>query len=679
MSQRDRCFGYAVAFIAAALLFAFAGLVRAQTKCVDGMAGEFACNNVDLLSHMPLNELGGLGSGADNWGWKDPQTGRYYAILARSSMTSFVDVSDPVNPEYLGKMNSTLGDSPPRDVKTYANHAFVVSGADDHGMQVFDLTRLRGVDSPQTFVPDVVYKDIGDAHNIAINEDTGYAYLVGGNGKGFCGGGLHVVDIRVPKSPVQAACYGALGDIHDTQCVIYRGPDPDYRGAEICFASNNPNLSIIEVSDKNNISLVGQASWPQQAFAHQGWLSEDQRYFLMGDEADEQKFDLHTRTIILDVSDLENPEYVGSHLADTVSVDHNQYVKGNFLYQANYSVGMRILHIDDLAKAQLTEVAWFDTFPEDDSVGGLGAWNVYPFFDNGTLLVSDFRTGLFMLRASVGNEFRINAGHAGAWFNPDTSGQGQLIDVEAKEQFMFVSWFTFSDASSDNPHEQHWFTAQGNYTGNKAELILYETLGGRFDDPQEVSTDPVGTATISFTDCGQGQMTYGFDEGEGQGSFPLHRLIPGSDNVCKELSGGLANATEAVSINPGMDGAWADADTLGQGFFIDAHTNPEGGNFIFVAWFTYGDDTASGQRWLTAQGDFAGSTAEIDLHETTGGSFDDPQPVSTDKVGTMTIDFTDCSNALLTYSLPEDGVDGNMAISRLIPGGQALCEELADQ
>ena len=69
MSQRDRCFGYAVAFIATALLFAFAGLVRAQTKCVDGMAGEFACNNVDLLSHMPLNELGGLGSGADNWGW----------------------------------------------------------------------------------------------------------------------------------------------------------------------------------------------------------------------------------------------------------------------------------------------------------------------------------------------------------------------------------------------------------------------------------------------------------------------------------------------------------------------------------------------------------------------------------------------------------------------------------
>jgi hypothetical protein len=97
-----------------------------------------------------------------------------------------------------------------------------------------------------------------------------------------------------------------------------------------------------------------------------------------------------------------------------------------------------------------------------------------------------------------------------------------------------------------------------------------------------------------------------------------------------------------------------------------------------VAWFTYGDDTASGQRWLTAQGDFAGSsTAEIPVHETTGGSFNTAQVVDLNQVGTMTIDFTDCSNAQLSYTLTDDGIDGDMAISRLIPGGQALCEELS--
>lgn len=116
---------------------------------------------------------------------------------------------------------------------------------------------------------------------------------------------------------------------------------------------------------------------------------------------------------------------------------------------------------------------------------------------------------------------------------------------------------------------------------------------------------------------------------------------------------------------------------LGQGFLIDAHPKEEGGSFIFVAWFTCGDDTASGQRWLTAQGDFTGSNTEIDIHETTSGRFDDPLPPNTAKVGTMSIDFTDCSNAQLSYSLTDEDLAGDMAINRLIPGGQALCEELA--
>ena len=125
-----------------------------------------------------------------------------------------------------------------------------------------------------------------------------------------------------------------------------------------------------------------------------------------------------------------------------------------------------------------------------------------------------------------------------------------------------------------------------------------------------------------------------------------------------------------------MEGGWFEPNTSGQGFFIDIYPEPEGGNFIFVAWFTYGEDTASGLRWLTAQGSFEGYRAEIDVFETTGGSFDDPQEPGTTRVGTMSLDFTDCSNAQLTYSLPATAAEGNIAITRVIPGGQALCEEL---
>jgi hypothetical protein len=267
----------------------------------------------------------------------------------------------------------------------------------------------------------------------------------------------------------------------------------------------------------------------------------------------------------------------------------------------------------------------------------------------------------------------INEGHSGAWFNPETSGQGQFIDIEPEEQFIFISWFTYTDSASEHPNEQQWYTAQGNYSGNTARLDLFESLGGHFNDPVEVTTAKVGEVTLTFDDCGHGNMTYSFDEEALQGEFPLLRVVPNSGHICEQSS---RITTQAVGINAGMDGAWFDPVTSGQGYFMDAHPDPEGGNIIFVSWFTYGDETASGQRWLTAQGSFEGSSAEIDVWETTGGSFDDPEPVDRTKVGTMSLDFTDCSNAQLSYSLPADPAEGDIAITRVIPGSQALCEEL---
>ena len=272
------------------------------------------------------------------------------------------------------------------------------------------------------------------------------------------------------------------------------------------------------------------------------------------------------------------------------------------------------------------------------------------------------------------SEGLINAGHSGAWFNPDTSGQGQFIDVVPENQTMFVSWFTYTDAASANPTEQRWLTALGNYSGNSAVLDLYETLGGKFDDPQAVNTNKVGEVTVSFSNCELGQMAYDIPAENLHGVFPMQRVVAGSGNVCEDRS---VIAIEAVDINAGMDGAWFDPATSGQGFFIDSHPDPVGGHLIFVSWFTYGNNTASGQRWLTALGSFDGSVADLDVYETTGGSFDDPQAPSTTKVGTMSIDFTDCNNAQLNYSLPADPATGDIAITRVIAGAQALCAELA--
>ena len=222
----------------------------------------------------------GCGRGADSWGWKDEQTGRYYALMARSNGTSFIDVTDPESPVYLGNLPSTSGQSTWRDVKVYADHAFIVADRiGNHGMQVFDLTRLRGLTTPLQFTADSLYTGVGSAHNVVINEASGFAYIVGAF---ECDGGLHMVDISMPKSPSFAGCFFEDGYTHDAQCVTYTGPDQDHQAAEICFGSNEDSLTIVDVTDKGSPVLLGKADYPQLAFSHQGWLDQEQAVFFYG-------------------------------------------------------------------------------------------------------------------------------------------------------------------------------------------------------------------------------------------------------------------------------------------------------------------------------------------------------------------------------------------------------------
>ena len=128
-------------------------------------------------------------------------------------------------------------------------------------MQVFDLTELRNFNgNPFTFSNTAYYSGFGNAHNIFINEDTGFAYAVG---TGTCGpGGLHIIDISTPSSPTKSACVSDpntgrsnTGYSHDVQCVVYDGPDSAYVGKEICFGSNETRVWISDVSTKQNLPL----------------------------------------------------------------------------------------------------------------------------------------------------------------------------------------------------------------------------------------------------------------------------------------------------------------------------------------------------------------------------------------------------------------------------------------
>jgi choice-of-anchor B domain-containing protein len=386
-----------------------AALTGEERKCPpEGKVGPFDCKDVELLAFVPGSMLRAEDSARgvrtnDNWGWTDPETGREYALVGRNDGTSFVDITDPSNPVLIGDLPKTPNTPRTqlwRDMKVYRDHVFIVAdGAGNHGMQVFDLRKLRNVtDRPALFEPDAHYTRVASVHNIAINEETGYAYLVGSRGGGdTCGGGLHMVDIREPLNPQFGGCFRHDSGTHDTQCVNYSGPDQRYHGREICLNSNGRAFGISDVTDKANPSAIAQTSHPNPQYLHQGWLTTDQKYFIMDDESDVIAGHVPTtRTLIWDLTNLEDPVLAKEFMGSMPASAHNLYIKGDTAYQANYRYGLHILDVKDPLNPR--EIGFFDTAPHHEGPGFSGAWSTYPFFESGTIIVTSLQEGLFILR-----------------------------------------------------------------------------------------------------------------------------------------------------------------------------------------------------------------------------------------------------------------------------------------
>ncbi len=392
-----------------------------QQPCIGGMAaGVYPCSNIDLMEFMSHTTFGTAAGQAVKtnslWGWTDPLTGHEWVLLGLNNGTAFIDITDPENPIYAGKLPSHNGIvSIWRDVREYQNYAYVVvDNAGPHGMQIFDLTQLRNVvNPPVTFAETAHYTGVTNTHTISINQDSGYAYLVGSN---TCSGGLHILNLANPVSPVHTGCYNDGGYVHENQCFMYTGPDLDCdpvtggnqacAGREICLAARGgaETLDIIDVS--NHAAPVRLSSFRYRpvgvnSYSHQAWFTEDQRYILLNDELDEDNDGSLTHTYIFDALNLNalvKPTLDGYFTHATPAIDHNLYVRGNYVFQSNYNSGLRILELSNLANAELTEVGFFDLYPANNNSEFDGTWNNYPFFASGNIPASHISQGLFVLR-----------------------------------------------------------------------------------------------------------------------------------------------------------------------------------------------------------------------------------------------------------------------------------------
>lgn len=361
---------------------------------------EFPASGVTLLSWIPLTQFAPeINRANDCWGYVSP-SGREYAIIGLSHGTAFVEVTNPGNPQIVGSI--MIGpNSIWRDIKTYQTYAYAVSEAGS-GIQVFDLSQIdSGIVTLVNTVTDTGSSLLTTtaSHNVAINETSGYLYRCGGGGApAGTLAGLRIYDLADPANPLYVGDW-TTRYIHDAQIVNWT--TGTLAGHEIAFCFSNdapgggsPGVDILDVTDKSNILSLSLATYDNPAYSHQGWLSPDHNFLYLNDELDERDFGTTTTTRILDVSDPTLPVQVGSFTNGNTSIDHNLYTKDNFIYESNYRSGLRIF--DATNPLAPVEVAFFDTWPDDDDANFNGLWNNYPYLPSGIVIGSDLEKGLFV-------------------------------------------------------------------------------------------------------------------------------------------------------------------------------------------------------------------------------------------------------------------------------------------
>jgi len=358
-------------------------------NAVTGFGGDrvaFPSTGVELLSWLPLEELGsGIFSGNDCWGYVSG-SGREYGMIGLSTGTAFVDLDDPSDPVVI-----TLIPGPGslwRDVKIYQHYAYIVSEGGG-GIQIIDLAQIdNGI---VTHVNSVFSGGTSQTHNVAIDEDSGYLYRCGG----ASGQGLRIYSLSNPTNPAYVGSWNQRY-VHDVQVVTFEsGPNSGRQIAYACSGfgngSTSTGLTILDVTNKNNISVRSQYYYSNAAYSHQAWLSPDRQLLYLNDELDEDGT-LPTTTHVIDVSNITSPFETMTFTNGNGSIGHNLYTKGDLIYEANYRSGLRVFDVS----SSPVEIASFDTWPGDDHDSFNGLWSCYPYFPSGIVIGSDLERGLFV-------------------------------------------------------------------------------------------------------------------------------------------------------------------------------------------------------------------------------------------------------------------------------------------
>ncbi len=305
----------------------------------------------------------------------------------------------------------------------------------------------------------------------------------------------------------------------------------------------------------------------------------------------------------------------------------------------------------------------------------------------------------------------INSGLSGAWYNPNTSGQGFMLEILPDTNRAFFAWFTYDSQdpveglpNSIGATEHRWLTGLGEINMQEKSITfdVNVTQNGLFDNPQDVIISPpdsIGSLTITFHDCKTATVEYDILNSTQSNTFEISRISSESDFICEKMLTGkplqelniVENPSSDFTVNYGLTGGWYNAETSGQGILLDVLPAT---NRVFFTWFTYDTQTPPetatavigdpSHRWLTGIGevDVETKSVTIDLNLTTGGKFDDATPVQysdANSYGSVTITFENCSSLQVQYNILGTSLTGSIPHTRISGENIPLCEYLSGQ
>ena len=392
------------------------GQAQAAVPCVAGVAGEFNCNNLDLLAHVPLATLGNNNShGNDIWGHFDLNDNREYALVGLTNGVSIVEVTDPVNPRvvsFIASQNTTW-----RDLKTYQyfdesrrrwmSYAYVTADAASVGTMILDLNQLPNKvvqvssETTDTSAHNIYISNVDYSTGVALTNRAAYMHVAGSDKQG---GAFNSYSLANPTNPTPVYKNAAnsrswyshdvsslwITDARREQCVDKNND------CDLMLDYNENEILLWDKTDSAKPFTLARSTYQYVSYVHSGWWTEDRQFISVHDELDEQRYNLNTRVRFFAINNLRAPELVGEYIGPTPAIDHNGYARGNRYYISNYERGLVVLDISDPRNP--VEAGFFDTYPLANSASFNGAWGTYPFLPSGNILVNDINSGLYVIR-----------------------------------------------------------------------------------------------------------------------------------------------------------------------------------------------------------------------------------------------------------------------------------------